>query len=121
MSNLAIKSRGKHTPGPWTVATGADGSTLVTSPHDRDGIDDDVCLAYGGNDSDPEAMSANARLIAAAPELLDLAREVAGVAETVAALLCSPGEATKTELVSAITDLGAKAAALVNDATKGEA
>ena len=57
-----------HTPGPWTIATGADGSTLVTSPHDRNGIDDDVCLVYGGNDSDSEAMSANARLIAAAPK-----------------------------------------------------
>ena len=60
----------KHTFGPWTIAMGADGSTLVTSTHDKDGIDDDVCLVYGGNDSDPKTMSANARLIAKAPELL---------------------------------------------------
>ena len=60
----------KHTPGPWTITTGAEGNTLVTSPHDKDGIDDDVCLVYGGNDKDPETMGANARLIAAAPELL---------------------------------------------------
>jgi hypothetical protein len=59
----------KHTPGPWTIAMGADGSTLVTSTHEKDGIDDDVCLVYGGNDSDPKTMSANASLIAAAPEL----------------------------------------------------
>ena len=59
----------KHTPGPWTIAMGADGSTLVTSTHEKDGIDDDVCLVYGGNDSDPKTMSANARLIAVAPEL----------------------------------------------------
>jgi hypothetical protein len=48
---------------------GADGSTLVTSTHEKDGIDDDVCLVYGGNDNDPKAKMANARLIAAAPEL----------------------------------------------------
>jgi len=81
------------------------------------GVVDGMAWFEDGTSAD----SMTVELIAAAPELLDLAREVAGVAETVAALLCSPGEATKAELVSVITDLGAKAAALVNDATKEEA
>jgi len=63
----------KHTPGPWGLIGGADGDILVTSPHDEDGIDDDVCLVYGGNDDVPSTKMANARLIAAAPDFLSAA------------------------------------------------
>ena len=87
------------------------------SKHTTIGVVDGMAWFEDGTSVD----SMTVELIAAAPELLDLAREVAGVAETVAALLCSPGEATKAELVSIITDLGTKAAALINNATKEEA
>ena len=112
-----------HTPGPWTSAHGrwvkANKGTIATC-HNQWNVTDELL-------SDQE-VGANARLMAAAPELLDLAREAAEVGETIAALACAPDgsyrvpcDATKAELVSIITDLGTKAAALINNATKGEA
>tara|TARA_R100001443_G_C3353108_1_gene177271 strand:+ start:812 stop:1120 length:309 start_codon:yes stop_codon:yes gene_type:complete len=59
----------RHTPGPWEITKGVYGDTLVTSTHEKYGIDDDVCLVYGGNDNEPRAKMANAQLISAAPEL----------------------------------------------------
>ena len=59
-----------YTPGPWVITTGADDERIVTSTWDANGIDDDVALVYGGNDADPAIREANARLIAAAPDLL---------------------------------------------------
>ena len=59
-----------YTPGPWVITTGGDDETIVTSTRDADGLDDDVALVYGGNDADPATCEANARLIAAAPDLL---------------------------------------------------
>ena len=116
-------SDSKHTPGPWTSSHGrwvkANKGTIATC-HNQWNVTDELL-------SDQE-VGANARLMAAAPELLDLAREAAEVGETIAALACAPDgsyrvpcAATKAELVSIITDLGTKAAALINNATKGEA
>lgn len=59
----------KHTPGPWTTWGKADPSQIIAS---KDGF---VAQTVGGNDE------ANARLIAAAPELLE-ALEVAEKALT---------------------------------------
>ena len=112
-----------HTPGPWTSAHGrwvkANKGTIATC-HNQWNVTDELL-------SDQE-VGANARLMAAAPELLDLAREAAEVGETIAALACAPDgsyrvpcDARKAELVSIITDLGTKAAALINNATKEEA
>ena len=56
-----------HTPGPWVLDEGCNGDLLITSTHDSNGPDDDVCLVYGGNDG--ERRTEDARLIAAAPEL----------------------------------------------------
>ena len=109
-----------HTPGPWTSAHGrwvkANKGTIATC-HNQWNVTDELL-------SDQE-VGANARLMAAAPELLGLAREAAEVGETIAALACAPDgsyrvpcDATKAELVSIITDLGTKAAALINNATK---
>lgn len=61
----------QHTPGPWTLTTGADNERIVTSTWDADGLDDDVALVYGGNAADPDVREANARLIAAAPTMYD--------------------------------------------------
>jgi len=63
----------KHTPGPWEVAWGGsfDGTreVFVRRP------EDDVAIAADILDPDTEAPSAaNARLIAAAPELLEALR-----------------------------------------------
>jgi hypothetical protein len=62
-----------HTPGPWVLDRGADGDMLVTSLHESP--DDDVCHVYGGNAGDDDRALADARLIAAAPELLEALRE----------------------------------------------
>lgn len=51
----------KHTPGPWKA-----GTKSVTAPETEDRLAMDVRL-YGGNSDDHRA---NARLIAAAPDLL---------------------------------------------------
>ena len=67
----------EHTPGPWTLTTGADNERIVTSTWDADGLDDDVALVYGGNAADPDVREANARLIAAAPDGYALALAVA--------------------------------------------
>jgi ABC-type nitrate/sulfonate/bicarbonate transport system substrate-binding protein len=58
-----------HTPGPWEIVRYGDGDSLVI--HDSRG-DWRVCfLATPGDDGDFEGIKANARLIAAAPELLE--------------------------------------------------
>jgi hypothetical protein len=62
----------QHTPGPWFTDSDGDGKpfAIVTSTHDSAGPDDDVCEVYGGNCDDDATREANARLIAAAPDLL---------------------------------------------------
>ena len=59
-----------HTPGPWVIDD--DGEvTLITVPGGDSGVDNDVAEVYGGNGNDPQEQQANARLIAAAPDLLE--------------------------------------------------
>lgn len=57
-----------HHPGPWKA-----GARTVTAPETEDSLPLDVRI-YGGN---PKVNRANARLIAAAPKLLALARQYA--------------------------------------------
>ena len=73
----------KHTPGPWIAAGPSFGDPLprytteiVTEREDEDGAATSICeLPFHHHDDENEA---NARLIAAAPELLELLREAAG-------------------------------------------
>ena len=64
----------KHTPGPWEVVNNPpneDGST-ATSIYGSDQYVADVYCGYAGSKNMPNAeAAANARLIAAAPELLE--------------------------------------------------
>lgn len=71
----------QHTPGPWHIDTDGEGrpNAIVTSTHDHDGLDDDICEVYGGNYDDDATREANARVIAAAPCMLtalETAREL---------------------------------------------
>ena len=64
----------KHTPGPWSLSPAEDGVIEA-----QDG-EDFICVAVAGN---PEAACrqrdlANARLIAAAPDLLEALRNLVG-------------------------------------------
>ena len=60
-----------HTPGPWVIDSDGDGkaNAIVTSTH-LASLDDDICEVYGGNMDGADIRQANARLIAAAPDLL---------------------------------------------------
>jgi hypothetical protein len=58
----------KHTPGPWTVGDWKGWSAMV-----RDGNGDGICIPCTGRGGTNDA---NARLIAAAPELLEIVRDV---------------------------------------------
>ena len=69
----------QHTPGPWCIVPYGDGDSLVI--HDARG-DWRVCfMATPGTSSDGmRQIEANARLIAAAPQLLDALKTLAEVA-----------------------------------------
>lgn len=53
-----------HTPGPWKTGLVEEDANVVYSESDR-------AIAYCDGDDDSETDDANARLIAAAPELLE--------------------------------------------------
>lgn len=56
-----------HTPGPWTIQRYGDGDSLVI----HSDADNRVCfMATAGSYGDPAIIAADARLIAAAPDLL---------------------------------------------------
>lgn len=67
----------KHTPGPWEIASDPDGisSPRVIAP----GLND-VCVICGAASN--ESAMADARLIAAAPDLLEFAEEVRRTGDT---------------------------------------
>lgn len=66
----------KHTPGPWKAVKAAHGPIDIFDQRGRD-----VVTVYGGG-VEAESKSANANLIAAAPDLLDAANKtVDGLAE----------------------------------------
>ena len=68
----------KHTPGPWRVFEHSWSDTSVLA----DGFDHGICLldinhaTEESQDADEALMAANARLIAAAPDLLASLREL---------------------------------------------
>lgn len=67
-------SEGKHTPGPWEYVRDEDGSFDVCQQTGAPITtwSSDVCRVYQINGTQPEDVAeANARLIAAAPELLE--------------------------------------------------
>lgn len=57
----------KHTPGPWTIHTGEDGTLYVNQERPLSRI---ATIAKGRGDA------ADARLVAAAPELLDICESI---------------------------------------------
>jgi hypothetical protein len=60
----------EHTPGPWTTYQ-PHGHVLVTSERRSDNL----CRLLGSPEWDWSELKANARLIAAAPELLEAAKQ----------------------------------------------
>jgi hypothetical protein len=66
----------KHTPGPWEVEEGA--GEIVICAETGTAIDESICfVTHGGWHEMPrETAIANARLIAAAPELLAVLMQI---------------------------------------------
>lgn len=64
--------KAKHTPMPWTTIRCEDGMEVLT--HDAESI---CVVKHYGDPYDSKREEANARLIAAAPELLDALKDAA--------------------------------------------
>lgn len=71
---LSVSDTAKHTPGPWTFDLETLGCRAIYTEHEfstdemRDGRSSEICTTPGlANDEEDEA---NARLIAAAPDML---------------------------------------------------
>lgn len=69
--------KGKHTPGPWkNVSFDEAYKASIQAPNSRCNIG-----TLGGFGTNQETTQANARLIAAAPELLELVKRTLAVAD----------------------------------------
>lgn len=86
---MTTQTETTHTPGPWELlhhtAPQHDGDRAVYGPGNKL-----ICDMNGGPNDDSETL-ANARLIAAAPELLKIARDYLDVIKA-----CVGGEENKT-------------------------
>lgn len=72
-------TRAKHTPGPWAFVAGVDGDLWVEGPDPAANVICDIVGREGeGTGAEDEA---NARLIAAAPELLAACQAALSVGE----------------------------------------
>ena len=71
-----LEGAGGHTPGPWTARRMHTGGWDVFDPRGRD-----VVTVYGGG-VEIESREANARLIAAAPDLLDALQKLVALHDT---------------------------------------
>tara|TARA_Y100001963_G_scaffold148404_1_gene226255 strand:+ start:524 stop:913 length:390 start_codon:yes stop_codon:yes gene_type:complete len=103
---------------PWTVTRGADGEVLVTNTT-TSGLDDDVCLVYGGNDNDDNRALHHADLIAMAPAMYKLLARAADAVEELI-LHATDGGTQGTSLWSEENELVEKTRSLMNTLAEGE-
>lgn len=75
----------RHTPSPWRLDGPADNQIVWSSPNDR------VCFLAHSNGKNPDKDLANGRLIAAAPELLEVLKELLLVYSRPDERLCCDG------------------------------
>lgn len=61
----------RHTPGPWKVCRNGNGDLCIGTNEDDPWFIAEMCLGAQGEDVPVDPAEANARLIAAAPALLD--------------------------------------------------
>ena len=73
---VSLLRRGEmsHTPGPWSAAIGGVGTT-IWGPNERGPLAGKVAELFTDKDYEYETLEANARLIAAAPELLEACKK----------------------------------------------
>ena len=78
-------AKGKHTPGPWVVETQKEIRLIVVGPVTGDTELDLICdMDLGAWGRGKREALANARLIAAAPELLEALRKMLAETELLA-------------------------------------
>lgn len=82
-------SEAKHTPGPWAISKGYDGSISVsaTRPYRINNISAGtpiICDVYQHPEFDSFSGAANARLIAAAPEMLEACKNLLNLTQLIA-------------------------------------
>lgn len=109
-----VTANPKHTPGPWNLSSKGDGRTYVEGGERADDI---AALLM---DHDQRENGANARLIAAAPDLLDALR----ILEEFVTELTKAGEDRQNRLVELEGDKGNRlfaARAAIAKATGGVA
>lgn len=82
---------GAHTPGPWHATSSGEGLPLTRIGYAMRGLGggyDSHCIALMSVEQrDDEVVSANAQLIAAAPDLLEAGIQAAGVLQGCASIL----------------------------------
>ena len=79
-------SKAQHTPGPWAVFKGYDGSLSVSATksfriNNISAGTPVICDVYPHLDADGFSGEANARLIAAAPDMLEALQNMLGLTE----------------------------------------
>jgi hypothetical protein len=71
-----------HTPAPWFVVQGEDATEFHINTDPRpEAVSLNVATAWGGGDEMNATVPANARLIAAAPDLLAVAKQIQNLGE----------------------------------------
>ena len=102
----------KHTPGPWVILKGYDGTVEVSAsrPYRIDNISAGtplICNVYQHPEFDGFSSQANANLIAATPELLEALKEVTEILDEVLGFGTEPSHG----------NIAAKARAVIAKAT----
>ena len=88
-----------HTPGPWDYTSTAMGYAVTAELMDRVGTPT-IVLAEVRDDIDVSDTKANARLIAAAPELLDVLKRIVNAESLLTAWALARGAIAKAETPS---------------------
>ena len=102
-------SKPAFTPGPWHIGTGADGWPLISTERKYGGYEEIVASVYRPSShvrmaGVPDCHEHNARLIAAAPDLLD-ALKAAIDCGMVPVSTAAEGGATKYSLQVTVADM----------------
>lgn len=102
--------RAKHSPGPWSYSVERQLDPKYMDGCVRDSKGDDVCWLYVGvvTSDVTENEEANARLIAAAPEMLALLREALPLARALRKSYSEPGFDDRSELCKSLEALLAR-------------
>jgi hypothetical protein len=101
-----------HTPGPWVAYDLASGLKIISA-------DEDIVANASSFDVGKEAAQVNARLIAAAPEMLEALKLLATTYASIGHLIGTVGEATPAEVMACMGECTRAAEKAIAKATGG--